>query len=285
MPQKTVGRVKTESRLKKQLSLEKTIKIEHSEGGGGLTKFFLFLLLLAGGIYGADQAGFDTLGLIENLAKQAGVNLPQVEEVAVKPQTEFKIAKKQIAAPVVNREVPSYAFGDEFVYAHEVVNGKGIKINSDQIRYAVVGTVGNQVRWNIAEKINLVSSTNPFLGEIEELVIYQESGRSPSSVAFVESGMSFFPLTQGGKLELSRGGAPGEGYACVVGEAERLTVPAGEFDTVRVNCQTSGGVRSREEVFHFAPSVGHWVARRTLYKSGEFQRTDTYQLVSFARAK
>lgn len=284
--QKTTARKKMALRLDKQARLERTIKIERGEGGG-LTKFFLFLLLLAGGLYGAERMGFDTISAIEEAAKIAGVKLPDLEEPTAKPQTEFKIQKKQ-AVQVVDRTgvVPTYAFGDEFVFAHEALNGKGLVINNQEVRYAVVGMVGEKVRWNVSDQANLISSRNPFLGDIEESTIYRQAqGREPSSVGFAGDGLEIFPLTQGAKIELAGTSAGGAGYSCVVGSAEKLNLKAGEFDTVRVDCKTNNGSRSREEVFHYAPSVGYWVARRTTYKEGDVQRTDTYQLVSFKRAK
>ena len=284
IPPKSTHRAKTERRLDKQARLEKTIKIDGSEGGG-LGKFFFFILLSVGGLYGAEQMGFDTLSAIESIAQKTGIKLPMAEEITLKPQVEFKIAKKVVAAAQQPVDVPNFAFGDEFVFSHEAVNGKGVEVASQELRYSVVGMLGERVRWNVSEQMNLISSRNPFLGDLEEVLLYRESGRSPSSVAFVGEGMELFPLVQGGKLELARGGAPGEGYNCSVGAREKLSVKAGEFETIRVECKTVGGARSREEVFNYAPSVGYWVARRTLYKNGEFQRTDTYQLVSFSRAK
>ncbi len=59
-------------------------------------------------------------------------------------------------------------------------------------------------------------------------------------------------------------------WRCVVERTERLTVPAGTFDTYRISCfryRPGTTVWRQTRIYHYAPRVGHFISRRDIYAS------------------
>ncbi len=59
-------------------------------------------------------------------------------------------------------------------------------------------------------------------------------------------------------------------WRCAVERTETVTVPAGTFDTYRIACfryQPGTGDWRQTRIFHYAPKIGHFVARQDIYAS------------------
>ena len=57
-------------------------------------------------------------------------------------------------------------------------------------------------------------------------------------------------------------------WRCVVERTERLTVPAGTFDTYQISCfrYRPGTTAWRQtRIYHYAPKIGHFVSREDVY--------------------
>jgi len=57
-------------------------------------------------------------------------------------------------------------------------------------------------------------------------------------------------------------------WRCVVERMERLTVPAGTFDTYRIACfrfRPGGTTWRQTRIYHYAPKIGHFVSRQDVY--------------------
>lgn len=59
-------------------------------------------------------------------------------------------------------------------------------------------------------------------------------------------------------------------WRCVVERTERLTVPAGTFDTYRISCfryRPGTTIWRQTRIYHYAPRVGHFISRQDIYAS------------------
>lgn len=65
-------------------------------------------------------------------------------------------------------------------------------------------------------------------------------------------------------------------WSCDVVGKERVTVPAGEFDSFRVQCGRQG---SRELTFYYVPEIGHYVRMEAIGPDGK--KTATRNLVAY----
>ena len=64
-------------------------------------------------------------------------------------------------------------------------------------------------------------------------------------------------------------------WRCVVERTERLTVPAGTFDTYRISCfrYRPGTTNWRQtRIYHYAPKIGHFVSREDVYAARRGRR-------------
>ena len=74
-------------------------------------------------------------------------------------------------------------------------------------------------------------------------------------------------------------------YHCAVEGTERITVPAGTFDTFRVECLRYGHSSMKlvlRRTWHYAPEIGHYVRREIENKSRGTRRA--FELMSYTRA-
>ncbi len=167
---------------------------------------------------------------------------------------------------------PSYRSGQRFTY-------------SDGRIMQVVSSQGNEVVWRNADG-------NSYRTDRNFVVPRLASSNANYQRAVVNDADALWPLQvgKGDRLRVvrssiapdgSRQVSPARTYNCRVSGTERLSVPAGSFDTFRVQCArySSSGKRLIEtKVWHYAPSLGHVVRYETIErKSG---RRDIAELVS-----
>jgi hypothetical protein len=132
----------------------------------------------------------------------------------------------------------------------------------------VVATANNEVRWHNATGARFVTSRDVLLPPLSWSDATQSGRRSYAA------GAPLFPLQPGGGVTAAatitlrpsnggRGASGQENWQCQVGDAQRIRVAVGWFDTVRVDCAVtqmpSGQYEQRS--FFYAPSIGYYVRR------------------------
>ena len=167
---------------------------------------------------------------------------------------------------------PSYRSGQRFTYS----DGRVMQVLSSQ---------GDEVVWRGTDGGSYRADRNFVVPRLS-------SSSSSYQRAVVNDADALWPLQvgKGDRLRVvrsslaadgSRTVSPARTYNCRVSGTERLSVPAGSFDTFRVQCArySSSGKRLIEtKVWHYAPSLGHVVRYETIErKSG---RRDIAELVS-----
>lgn len=179
----------------------------------------------------------------------------------------------QVTTVVLGRStLPEHTVGTTFVY-------------SDGSWEKVVETNPSFVIWETSRGERLLSSPDftyrPARWENKNMKGYRFF--TPTKYLYSTTQTSVWPLAVGNRThfdEKSKWGIPGvyEKHAeatwkCSVDETERVQVPAGIFDTWKITCSrynkmTRAGraVRWEEKIFHYAPSIGHWVVLEQNYQ-------------------
>lgn len=273
----TTARAQIARQVERDQRFKNSVRVEAN--GGGLRILLGIGFAIAVAFLGLDHFGYtdavlDAIGLTNQAAMEARI------------QRDFKIKKRMTQDEMLVAQgfgLPSYRFGDEFHFQHSAKTGRDFPLGSGTMRYLVVGMMGERVSWKIGEKPARMTARNPFFGDLEDFTV-PDDGRAPSSLTYVGDSAAFFPLKPGAKMELISARDSRETYACNVVGNERVTVPAGEFDTLKVECKSTGGARFREEVFYYSNIVGYWVRRQTFVRAGENERRDEFALSFYKRA-
>ncbi len=165
--------------------------------------------------------------------------------------------------PMAPAAKPSYRSGQRFTY-------------SDGQVMQVVSSRGEEVVWRGADGTRHRTDRNFVVPRLSS------SGDSYER-AVVNDADALWPLQvgKGDRLRVvrtqiasdgSRKTQPARTYNCRVSGTERLSVPAGTYDTYRVQCARYSGSGKRlieTKVWHYAPSLGHVVRYETIErKSG-----------------
>jgi hypothetical protein len=164
---------------------------------------------------------------------------------------------RQEAVPVAapSAPLPMYSPGDSYSFDDGTVN-------------TVIGATDDEVRWGTATGARFVTSRDVLLPPLSWADATQRGRRSYAATA------ALFPLQPGSSMtttatiaEQPAGGGPDmtgrENWQCQVGEARRISMAAGLFDTVRVDCTVTElpGGRYEQRSFFYAPSIGYYVRR------------------------
>jgi len=153
--------------------------------------------------------------------------------------------------------LPTFAKGDRFLF-------------DDGRAEEVIGIEGDVVRWKTSDGVERTSLRDPFTPFLS-----WAWGKEDGQAIEAPDSKSLWPLALGNytthhiKWAIHQNGQKTypypylETWNCWVGGTERITVPAGTFDTYRVECEaTDGPYVWQRRVFHYAPTVGHYVLRR-----------------------
>lgn len=170
------------------------------------------------------------------------------------------------STPAIGKsELPKYAIGTTYVYS----NGSWERIAEIHPSYLI---------WENERGDQFLSSPDftyrPARWESKNMKGYRSY--SPTEYMYSSTRTSIWPLMLGNRInfdEKSKWGVPGvyEKHAdatwkCSVNSTQRISVPAGNFDTYRITCSRYSKVtrakRARlweDKTFYYAPAVGHWV--------------------------
>ncbi len=162
---------------------------------------------------------------------------------------------------VQNNTLPTYAVGESFTY-------------DDGRTDTVIARRGDTVTWRSANGIIRKGYRNFLIPFFE----WQNRTRRSRSQITARPNM-LWPLATGNKqsFEVKQTVVSNDGlttneikqsWQCIVEGTERITVPAGTFDTYRVSCfRYLPGTRfwRQTRIFNYAPAVGHYVVREDTY--------------------
>ena len=164
---------------------------------------------------------------------------------------------QQDAVPVAfpPAPLPMYSAGDSYSFNDGTVD-------------RVVGATDEEVRWQNATGARFVTSRDVLLPPLSWSDAAGKGRRSYAATA------PLFPLQPGRGVNAtativqpSSNGGPDmsthETWHCQVGDAQRMRVSVGWFDTVRVDCSVTEapGGRHQQRSFFYAPSIGYYVRR------------------------
>lgn len=165
-------------------------------------------------------------------------------------------------------------FTDERVRVWELkqLNGEQVVWEADD------GTYRSNSRDQFAPSFRFVSGDGNGIGRI---IVSKIGGKTEE----------IFPLSVGRKVQFEVSSTetnPKSGerkfsfrHTCEAKAAEKITVVAGEFNTIRVECWGDGPPFPKE-TFHYAPKIQHWVKRETTDQvDPENPRRFVQELVSF----
>ena len=172
---------------------------------------------------------------------------------------------------------PRYAPGDSFAFT----KGRTERVTAVH---------GDRVTWDLSGKQVYVTNGNFALPRLE----WQRAKDHGESKVTVRSG-ELWPLESGARARytvVSERTKTKSGqtrrrdrvYHCTVEKTERISVPAGAFDTFRVEClryNRSGSRIVLQRIWHYAPEVGHYVRREIVNKSAGTRKV--VELVSYTR--
>lgn len=184
--------------------------------------------------------------------------------------------KADDAAPFGPDAPGRYSVGDSFTF------------DNPTLTWTVVAVEKDKVYWRSDRGDEQVTGHDPLLPAVEWKNPNQGGGRR--TISDMKGGL--FPLKAGNRMTFTSAveswtttdGAANPpqtwrtNWSCNVASQEKVDVPAGSFDTYKINC---GRYKPTELVFYYAPRIGHYVVTRIDDASG--QGTVTRNLVSFRR--
>ena len=180
-------------------------------------------------------------------------------------QTSLQLQPLAASPAIGNSELPTYSIGTTYVYS----NGSWERIAEIHPSYLI---------WENERGDQFLSSPDftyrPARWESKNMKGYRSY--SPTEYLYSSTRTSIWPLMLGNRVnfdEKSKWGVPGvyEKHAdatwkCSVDSTQRVSVPAGSFDTYKITCSRYSKVtraqRPRlweDKIFYYAPVVGHWV--------------------------
>jgi hypothetical protein len=159
------------------------------------------------------------------------------------------------SAALSSAPLPMYSAGDSYTF-------------DDGTADTVIGAGNDSVHWSNTARARFVTSRDVLLPPLAWANAVQHGRRDYAGPE------PLFPLRPGSGAtftaaltEQPNGGGPDmrgqENWQCQVGEARRLHVAAGWFDTMRVDCSVTEmpGGRYVQRSFFYAPSIGYYVRR------------------------
>ena len=157
--------------------------------------------------------------------------------------------------------------------------GDRYRFDNPEITWEVTAVHGERVYWRSAGGDEQVTSTNPLL-----LTFAWQSARRGSGQRIISNQAGdIFPLKVGARMTFRSTVStdkPPFGWefewSCDVVGKERVTVPAGEFDSFRVQCGRQG---SRELSFYYVPEIGHYARMEAIGPDGK--KTATRNLIAY----
>ena len=157
--------------------------------------------------------------------------------------------------------------------------GDRYRFDNPEITWEVTAVHGERVYWRSAGGDEQVTSTNPLLPAFAWQSVRRGSGQRIIS----NQAGAIFPLKVGARLTFRSTVStdkPPFGWefewSCDVVGKERVTVPAGEFDSFRVQCGRQG---SRELSFYYVPEIGHYARMEAIGPDGK--KTATRNLIAY----
>ena len=160
--------------------------------------------------------------------------------------------------------LPHYHVGDSFSYDNGRVE-------------TVVAVDGDRVSWKNDRGFAFTAYYNPILprltweskkrkGKLEDLTA------APSTLWPLEVGKETKFSYSSTVVEKETGTRKAYGYTfdCRVTDTRAVTVPAGTFDTYRINCYRNQRISGRyfgARSWYYAPAIGHFVLREDVYRS------------------
>lgn len=180
------------------------------------------------------------------------------------PKVEYNVGPKLAPAPL-----PRYAVGEAFSF-------------DDGRRETVLKIDGETVTWRKSRSATAVATRNFLIPPLS----WQTATRKSQSQISAGTNL-LWPLRVGndqrfdiaqvieakGAARLSGGEtriAFNRSWRCVVERTQTIAVPAGTFDTFRIACfrYRAGTDNWRQtRIYHYAPKIGHFVAREDIYAS------------------
>ncbi len=179
----------------------------------------------------------------------------------------------QPAAVLAPAPGPELRPGAAFVFRH----GNGGEVSS-----RVIGVDGEEVTWQADNGWTWTGKA--FFWPV---LSWQRAGASGSQQVSGDPG-ALFPLAVGERAAYRYTGRSSEEPAgwsgagrCSVAAVERVTVPAGTFDTFKIVCEQGEDLSDpyRVRTWWYAPAVGHHVA--TLHRTRDGQIDQLEQLVRY----
>jgi len=168
---------------------------------------------------------------------------------------------------ISHAERPLFVIGDKYSF------------NNPEITWEVTAVHGQRVYWRSASGDEQVTSTNPLLPAFA----WQSKRRGSGQRIISNKTGDIFPLKIGARMTFRSTVStdkPPFGWefewSCDVMGKERVTVPAGAFDSFRVECGRRG---SREFVFYYVPEIGHYARMEAIGPDGK--NTVTRNLIGY----
>jgi peptidoglycan hydrolase-like protein with peptidoglycan-binding domain len=208
-----------------------------------------------------SDAGHLTRGWVSTqLLEQLAASKAELKDLSTRLAGEGKAAYRL----ATNRYLP----GDSFVYTEGLVE-------------TVVAVAGDMVIWKSNRNEQITAYRNFVLPPVEWSSPSRKEKRSidaapdtlwPLKLArqakFSTKIREVLRAQPSGQIETA------ETWRCRVAGPAAISVPAGTFDTIRINCDVSTGDTSsqRRRVWYYAPSIGHYVQRDDYSADGKRER-------------
>jgi hypothetical protein len=208
-------------------------------------------------------------------ALAAIIGLALLVSACQSPQpTPAALAPAPAAATLSPGRLPALENGATFVFR----NRDGVEVTS-----RVIAVEGEDVTWQADNGWTWTGKA--FFWPVER---WQRDGAGGSQEISGDPG-ALFPLRVGervayryqGRSQREQAGWSGQGR-CEVAATERITVPAGSFDTYKVVCEQGEDLKDpyRTRTWWYAPALGHYVA--TLHQTRTGGINELEQLVRYS---
>jgi len=160
--------------------------------------------------------------------------------------------------------MPRYGVGDSFSYDNGRVE-------------TVVAVDGNVVSWKNDRGFAFTAYSNPIMPRLT----WRSQTRESKLDDLTAPPDALWPLKLGNEVKFSYSNTVVEKqsgsektydltFDCRVTGTHEVTVPAGRFDTYRINCYRNQRISGRffgTRNWYYAPSIGHYVLREDIYRS------------------
>lgn len=156
------------------------------------------------------------------------------------------LATQPVSEPLAPAPLPHYAVGDRFTWLK----------SGDEVTVEVAGITGDQIMWSATDGATWTTTADFAMPATEWST--PDNGKGQQQASGIMGAL--FPLEVGKTMTMQVMGSSAEWpqswqlpRECAVESQQRVTVPAGSYDTYKVVCKSA----ERIYTYFYAPEIGH----------------------------